>query len=180
MKVNLICSDNKKQILIELLSARNLEIDEHAEICIVESGFSPPEDKLCLLFHSGNIFTMMELLSRLTGEKKEFKIIGKTENERYKVIPYHEINYFESQGNYTYCNTIEGEYRVKEKLYELEYNIPQDRFIRVAKSFIVNIVNVTEITPWFGRRLLLKFLKSKKDVEVSRNYVKNFKEFLGI
>lgn len=181
MKVNLICSDNKKQVLLELLSARDIVIDENAELCIVESGFSPPKDKLCLLFHTSNIFTMMELLGRSTGETEEpYKIIGRSENERYKVIPFHQINYFESQGNYTYCKTIEGEYRVKEKLYELESRVPKDRFIRVGKSFIVNIANVTEITPWFGRRLLLKFLECKNGVEVSRNYVKSFREFLGI
>jgi two-component system LytT family response regulator len=181
MKVNLICSDYKKQILIELLSARDIAIDEHAELCIVEAGFSPPPDKLCLLFHSDDIFTMMDLLGGFTGKNDEFhKIIGRSENERYKIIPYQQINYFESQGNYTYCNTSEGTYRVKEKLYEIENKVPQDRFIRVGKSFIINIANVTEITPWFGRRLLLKFLNSKNAVEVSRNYVKNFKEFLGI
>lgn len=181
MKVNLICSDNKKQILSELLSSRNIVMDTDAEICIVEIGFSPPQNKLCIVFQASNIFTLMELLERSTGEIEEpYKIIGKSENECYKIIPFQQINYFESRGNYTYCKTTDGEYRVKEKLYELESKIPQDRFIRVGKSFIVNIVNVTEITPWFGRRLLLKFLECKNAVEVSRSYVKNFREFLGI
>ncbi len=181
MKVSLICSDNKKPLLIELLSARKIEIDDEAEICIVESGFPPSVDKLCLLFHSSNLFTMMELLGNMTQtDEDKSTIVGRTDNERFKMIPYNQIYYFEARGNNTFCITGDGEFRVKDKLYELESKVPHNRFIRIGKSFIANITHVTEITPWFGRKLLLKFEKGKNGIEVSRNYVKSFKEFLGI
>ena len=95
------------------------------------------------------------------------------------ILPYEQIQYFEARGNNTYCISRSGEYRVKEKLYELEGNLSQEKFIRVSKSFIVNIENVKEILPWFGRRLILRFTDSKSEVEVSKNYVKTFKDFLG-
>jgi DNA-binding LytR/AlgR family response regulator len=96
-----------------------------------------------------------------------------------EIIPFKEILYFEGKGNYAYCITVTGKYRIKEKLYELEKKM-NNEFIRVGKSFIVNITNIKEIIPWFGRRLLLKFTDNKSEIEVSKNYVKSFKSHLGI
>lgn len=158
MKVNLICSDNIKPILIELLSERNIAIDEQAGVCIVEAGCLLPSDKLCILFPTDSIFVLTELLNKLANVKDDSnKIIGRFEDERYNVIPFDQIFYFEGRGNYTFCITRDGEYRVREKLYELEARLPQVKFVRVGKSFIANIANVKEIVPWFGRRLILRF-----------------------
>jgi DNA-binding LytR/AlgR family response regulator len=94
--------------------------------------------------------------------------------------------YFEARGNNVFCiaagvdHKLTNEYRIKDKLYELEARLPQNRFLRVSKSYIVNIDNVNEIIPWFGRRLILRFVDGKREIEVSRNYVKNLKEYLGM
>ena len=119
MEVSLICSNNKKQLLQELLSARNIGINEHADICIAEAGLPAPQDKLCLVFHASNIFTLMELLDKcsgLGGTREIDMIVGRAENDVHKTIPFSQINYFESRGNHTYCKTVDGEYRVREKL----------------------------------------------------------------
>ncbi len=180
MTVNLICSENIKPILLGILCERNISIDEQVDICIVEAGYSVPNDKLCIVFPSGSLFVLIELLNKLTKLNDNDKIIGRSENERYIVISFDRIFYFEARGNYTFCITEDGEYKVKEKLYELEARLPQIKFIRVGKSFIANIENVKEIVPWFGRRLILKFADRKREIEVSKNYVKSFKEFLGL
>lgn len=182
MKINMICSDRMKNIISELLSSRNIIDVEQAEICIVESGYPPPDKKVSILFQPENLFLLIELLNKLIKTSEDnSKIIGKKdEDDSYNVIPFNQIYYFEGKGNNTYCIAAEGEYRVKEKLYELEARLPRDRFIRVGKSFIVNILNVKEIIPWFGRRQVLRFVNFKREIEVSKNYVKSFKEFLGM
>jgi len=107
-------------------------------------------------------------------------IVGRQPNaEAYEIIPLEEINLFEAEGNYTYCLTDGRRLRVKNKIYELEVSLLEQGFIRIGKSLIVNIMQVAEITPWFGSRLLLK-LKSGQEIEVARNYVKGFKEFLEL
>ncbi len=182
MKIKLICSDRMRDIISELLSAKNIVVTDQAEICIVECGYPPPDKKVSILFQPENLFLLIELINKLTktGEDNS-KIIGKKdEDDSYNVIPFNQIYYFEGKGNNTYCIAADGEYRVKEKLYELEARLPQDRFIRVGKSFIVNILNVKEIIPWFGRRQVLRFVNSKREIEVSKNYVKSFREFLGM
>jgi DNA-binding LytR/AlgR family response regulator len=182
MKIALHCSEGSKSILLELLSAWNIAIDGQSPVCVVESGCDIPEDKIGIVFHMSNLASLMELLNPSAGKEPDpmDTIIGRNLHESYEIIPLGQIHYFEARGNYVFCITANQEYRVKEKLYELEAKLPQNRFIRVGKSYIVNIHNVKEIIPWFGRRLVLKFVDSKKEIEVSKNYVKNVKEFLGI
>ncbi|MCX7708705.1 MAG: LytTR family transcriptional regulator [Clostridia bacterium] len=181
MKIGLCCSDNLKRVILELMSARNFLVDNQTEFVIVESGCEIPRGKVAILFEVGNLASLIELLDRLSkgGEEAGNAIIGKLD-EKYERIPLNQVYFYEGRGNNVFCITSEGEYRVKEKLYELEEKLPQHRFIRVSKSFIVNITNVKEIIPWFGRRLILRFNDQKKEIEVSKNYVKSFKEFLGI
>ncbi len=182
MRIGLICTDNIKPILMELFNTRNITIEDSSDVYVVEIGCKVPEGKISILFQLGNLNLLMGLLDKVCKPSDESisTIIGKSPDDNYEIIPYKKICFFEGRGNNAFCITKEGEYRVKEKLYELEAKLPQSNFIRVGKSFIVNIENVKQIVPWFGRRLVLKFIDCKKDVEVSKNYTKSFKEFLDI
>ena len=105
-------------------------------------------------------------------------LIGQLD-EKYKIINYQDIILFEAQSGIIYARTNDKEYRVKEKLYQLEEELAAEGFIRINKSEIVNILHIKEIVPWFNGRLLLK-LYIKKEVEVSRSYAGYFKDFLGL
>lgn len=181
MRTDLTCSDNLRGVLTELLSARGIVIDDKSDMTIVESGYEIPKSKIAVVFDMQNMAKLVEFLDKLSraGEESISTIVGKNE-DKYEVIPIKQVNFFEGRGNNTFCVTGSGEYRVKEKLYELEAHLPQNRFIRVNKSFIVNIGSVKEIIPWFGRRLVLKFNKCSTEIEVSKNYIKSFKEFIGM
>jgi DNA-binding LytR/AlgR family response regulator len=181
MKVKLICSESSKSELIELLSYKNVDISEDADIAIVESGFSVPDSILVIIFKKENILKMFELLDSISKRNEESNtIIGQKDNHNLEIIPFKKVLYFEGKGNYVYCKTVSGKYRIKEKLYELEKKLMASEFVRVGKSFIVNISNIKEIIPWFGRRLVLRFIDNKSEIEVSKNYVKSFKSHLGI
>jgi two-component system LytT family response regulator len=188
MKLSLKCTPNMQGVLQELLSARNIEVEERADVCLVETGCEIPKGKISVNFELGNLGQLVELLDKLArvGDDSPSTIIGKSGDDSYQIIPYSQVFYFEARGNNVFCITAgavhhsTNEYRIKEKLYELEARLYQNRFIRVGKSYIVNIDNVNEIIPWFGRRLILRFIDGKREVEVSRNYVKNLKEFLGM
>ena len=106
-------------------------------------------------------------------------IVGKID-EKYEIIPFEKILFFEGDGNSVVCRTAENRYKIKEKLYELDEKLDKKMFVRISKSYIVNILKVGEIIPWFSGRLLLKFPVMKEGIEVSRSYVKEFKEFLGL
>ncbi|MCX7711957.1 MAG: LytTR family transcriptional regulator DNA-binding domain-containing protein [Clostridia bacterium] len=182
MRVGLICRDSIKRIITELFTSREIQADENADIYVVEIGSELPKDKVSIVFDLNNMDPFIELLDKLCKplEDTADTIIGKSSEDKYEIISYDKIHYFEGRGNNTVCVTAYCEYKVKAKLYELQERLPQNRFIRVSKSLIVNITCVSQIIPWFGRRFVLRFCDSKKEVEVSRSYVKNFKNFLGI
>lgn len=182
MQLQLICSDNIKQVLEELLNSRGISIDDNAQICLVQRGEELPITKVGIVFDTASLNSLLELLNRLVtpSDHDNRSIVGKADDERYELIPYHNISCFEGRGNSVYCIAENGEFRTKEKLYELENKLPVNRFFRVSKSYIVNISSVKEIIPWFGGRLILRFNNCSKEVEVSRNQVKGFKKFLDM
>jgi two-component system LytT family response regulator len=181
MKFGLICSENIKTVLTGILRNRKIILDDRADYWIVESGFAPPPGRIAILFQGDNLNPLIELVSRFAmPAENSFKwIIGRTGEDRMEILQYQKICLFEARDDNVFCVTINGEYLVKDKLCELEPKLPPDSFIRVSRSSIVNIANVKEIIPWFGRRLLLRFERIGAEVEVSKNYVKNFRGFLG-
>lgn len=191
MKLGLNCTPDIRGILQELLLTRGIDLDANfkdSPVCLVEAGCEIPGDKVVILFELKNLGQLIGLLDQLAkvSDENPNTIVGKSIDDSYQIIAYSHVYYFEARGNNVFCITAgavqnsSNEYRIKEKLYELEGRLPQNQFIRVGKSHIVNIQNVAEIIPWFGRRLILRFIDGRKEIEVSRNYAKNLKTFLGI
>jgi two-component system, LytTR family, response regulator len=184
--VVLVCGDGSKAALEALLIARRIPVRDHSSYAVVEYGNTLPEGKTCVVFEWNQIDKLIGLFGEpgenpaAATEPSPRSIVGRKANDTLEILAYGRICFFEARGNLTFCVTPEGEYRVKEKLYELETLLPGDRFIRVSRSYIANIQNVSQIVPWFGRRLVLRFNHTKAEVEVSKNYASSFKDFLGI
>jgi DNA-binding LytR/AlgR family response regulator len=90
------------------------------------------------------------------------------------------VHYFVANGNYVYGQTHQGSIEINRKLFEIERDFRGSYFFRIHKSYVINIRWVREIIPWFGGRLLIRIKETDEEIEVSRNYVKAFKEFLGM
>ena len=92
-----------------------------------------------------------------------------------KHIDSKDILYFEALDNEVFAIVSKERYYVLEKLYILEQALIQKNFVRVSKSFLVNIAHINLIKPMLNSKL--KLIMSNKDVvEVNRTYVKSFKE----
>jgi len=94
-------------------------------------------------------------IKRLADNTKVLLIKQQDESVR---IPHYEIRYFEVMGNYVTIHA-NGEYRVKETLGHFEREL-DDSFIRVGRSYIVNLklvrkVSKGELTLMDGSKLLL-------------------------
>jgi DNA-binding LytR/AlgR family response regulator len=185
MKVKLICSNTYQLLLKDFLEARNFQISEEADIFLVEKGEEIPEEGISIVFNPQKIdrlisFLENQLLNQKSKEENSLQdhLIGQLD-ENYEIINYKEIILFEAQNSIIYARTAAKKYRVKEKLYQLEEELAAEGFVRINKSEIVNILHIKEIVPWFNGRLLLK-LNNKKEVEVSRSYAGDFKDFLGL
>ncbi|WP_051254640.1 LytTR family DNA-binding domain-containing protein [Halobacillus kuroshimensis] len=178
MKLGLICGNDHRERILGKFEALGIEIYRQADVYVVQEGlqdgFLP-----CIVFHPDHLEDLTLLLQTVSSKASSTKIVG-MKQEEFHVLPHADILYFEAQDAVVFCHTKNDVYRMKEKLFRLEERLPGEQFIKVSRSFIVHINTVEKIIPWFNRRLLLTFEGSKKEVEVSKNYVKSFKAFLGM
>jgi DNA-binding LytR/AlgR family response regulator len=180
MKISLICKNNKKAIS-EILESRNFLLFENAPVSFVERGMPLPETGIILIFDSDNLNEFIEFLDSFpkTGTGRIKHIIGK-KGDSFEIVLTDTIIFIMADGNATFCFTEDYKYEIKQKLYELEEAFTDRGFIRINKSHVINILWVEEIIPWFAGRLLLKFREIDEKIEVSRSYVRKFKEYIGM
>ncbi|MDQ0973360.1 two-component system response regulator LytT [Neobacillus niacini] len=99
-------------------------------------------------------------------------------DERIILLPNADIVYLESSEGKCTIETMDQRYTVSEALVVLEKKLPNTEFLRVHRSFIVNIDHIVEIEPWFNSTYNL-IMKNDSKVPVSRTYVKELKQMLG-
>lgn len=89
-----------------------------------------------------------------------------------------DINYIYAEGAKVFLQTVNHEFESKRKLYELEMMLSYD-FVRVSKSMLVNIDKIASIQ--LGRIGSTEIiLEDESSVHVSRKYLKELKNRLGI
>lgn len=182
MKMNLKCPESHYLILAELLKTKGIELVEESSYCLVDQGMLIPPAELVILFDSCNPKSLLDFLDELSlkKEKTNIKTVMARKGESYVLLKHEDIYYFEADGNTVFCQTKLERYEIPKKLYEVEGTLAGTGFVRISKSYIVNILMVAEICQWFNGKLLLKLKDFKMELEVSRFYVVGFKEFLGL
>ncbi len=97
-----------------------------------------------------------------------------------KLIPLGDIVWIEARGDSSIAHLIDGsEGRVPKRIGEIEKMLPQSSFLRVHKSFIVNLTHISEIVPWFNGEYLLRMVDGS-EVIVARRRVKKLKSKFGL
>jgi len=95
-----------------------------------------------------------------------------------EIIPISKIVMFESFGRTIIMHTIKEQFKVREKLYELDSILDSHLFIRVNKSMIIAKTGIGKIKPYINGRIML-MMKNGMMLTVSRNYNAEFKKFIG-
>ncbi|KOH42520.1 LytR/AlgR family response regulator transcription factor [Sunxiuqinia dokdonensis] len=62
-------------------------------------------------------------------------------------VSFNELVYLESYGDYVLVHTEKGKITVKERISHLEEQLPQNRFLRVHRSYIISIDKVSSLLP---------------------------------
>lgn len=119
--------------------------------------------------------SIQEILNYLNERNIEF-IVGKSGDKQHILKP-NDIHYFQSDGDTVLAITAEGKFKVKEKLYELERLLPTNRFIRLSKSVIANLHELSHFEASFNGTLCVYFKSGVKEY-ISRHYVSKIKEIL--
>ena len=106
------------------------------------------------------------------------RIFVKTGN-KIDVIPVDEIIRIEAQDDYAEIFTKQRSFLKKETMAYLEKNLPQNNFIRIHRSSIINTDYMERIEK-YGKESYLVILKDSSKVNVSKSRIKELKERLGI
>lgn len=102
------------------------------------------------------------------------RIVVKT-GIKIRIIPVDKIIYLEAQDDYIMVYTDEGKHLKQGTMKYYEDHLDNSRFIRVHRSYIVRIDQVTQLEPYGKDSYILK-LKNGAALKVSRNGLKNLKE----
>jgi two-component system, LytTR family, response regulator len=102
------------------------------------------------------------------------RIVVKT-GTKIRIIPVDKIIYLEAQDDYIMVYTEEGKHLKQGTMKHYEDHLDNSRFIRVHRSYIVRIDQVTQLEPYGKDSYVLK-LKNGASLKVSRNGLRNLKE----
>ncbi len=94
------------------------------------------------------------------------------------VLKPNEILFFETDQNIIYAHTLQGAIETRYRLYELEEILPHT-FMRISKSSIVNVKEISAIDQSFTSSRKISFFNSQKTVYVSRKYYPYLKDKLN-
>jgi two-component system LytT family response regulator len=118
-----------------------------------------------------------ELLQQLSQRKAASNRIGVKVNGRILFLDPDEIYWIQARDDLARIHLAETAYDVREPLSHLEARLPDDRFLRVHRSTIVNTAQVREAQPFDqGDQLLV--LRNGKRITTGRSYRKAVQEFL--
>lgn len=91
------------------------------------------------------------------------------------------IIYIEAQNKNCIIHTKTRDYLENAPLKSFEEKLQDSGFFRIQKSFLVNIMYIEEIYPWFNNSYCVRMQGFEKDIlPVSREKIKDLKNLLGI
>ncbi|MEM3476477.1 MAG: LytTR family DNA-binding domain-containing protein [Candidatus Bathyarchaeia archaeon] len=96
------------------------------------------------------------------------------------LIPYKDIIFGEAFGKRVKIFTNKEEYFFEGTLTELEVRLKVEGFLRVHKSYIVNLRKIEAVIPWFKGTYWLVMEGIKVKIPVSKSLIREVKEIFGI
>jgi two-component system LytT family response regulator len=100
------------------------------------------------------------------------------DGERVRYVAAEDVAWAEADGPHVRLHTAHGVFEIRETLAHLEAALDARRFVRIHRSFIVNVGQIKELQPWFGGDAVL-ILKGGQQLKVSRTYRAQLKSRLN-
>jgi two-component system LytT family response regulator len=110
--------------------------------------------------------------------EKSNRLVVRVKNE-IKIIPIHEVTYFEAEDDYISIHTAGGKYLKKMTMKSLEDAMDPGKFARVHRSFMVNLNQITQIEPFERDSYILK-MRDGNQVPVSKTGYSRLRLVLGL
>ena len=95
------------------------------------------------------------------------------------IVPLDDICYIEARGHDVLVHTKAAQYKTDRRIYQLEAELPADRFVRISNAVIIARGSIRRIRPGLSSKYYLT-LTCGAAVDVTRTYYHKFKDFYGI
>lgn len=127
---------------------------------------------------AGNKEPASHLLSKKTDPSLPINRLVVRKGSSINLIPVEQIRYIEAQDDYVMIYHSQGKALKQQTLKFCEDNLPGKDFVRIHRSFIVNVGEIKRIEP-YGKDTHMAILNSGDKLPVSRSGYKQLKEGLG-
>jgi two-component system, LytTR family, response regulator LytT len=124
---------------------------------------------------------MRNYLMSSPGHTRLNKIWGQRPNENWVLLDASNVLWVTAEDKHVYIQTLDGErLLVRSTLKELEPRLIEHNFTRVHKAYLVNLLHVDELIPWFSGNYLISMKDSGRTrIPLSRRYLVKFKQLTG-
>ena len=106
------------------------------------------------------------------------RIVVKTGN-KVKIIPVHDIHYLEADDDFVKIVTAEGAFLKNKTMLFYEQTLDPQQFVRVHRSYILHIGQITKIEP-YQKETHLAVLRNGQQIPISKTGYSKLKVILGI
>lgn len=122
---------------------------------------------------------------RMMGEASrhgdtDFRKIAVRKGGRTVLLSIDDIVFLSARNKSTYAHTYENQYLVDLTLGDLEEKLEKDSFIRVHRSYMINLNKIKEIQRLDGAYVVVAGDRDETHIPVARRQVRGFREAVGI
>ena len=97
-----------------------------------------------------------------------------------ELLDYDQVHYARADGDYSRVHTYDRSYLCTASLGELEERLPSSRFVRIHRSYLVNLSKVAGVRRASPERLCLQLADLQKtELDVARRQARQLRERLG-
>src|SRR5699024_9916352 len=97
------------------------------------------------------------------------------DGSKIKILPLEKVLFLEAADDYVKIHTTERNYLKKKTMHFFEESLPSEQFVRLHRSYLVNVSQITDIH-LYEKSHHLALLKSGKRIPVSKSGYKKFKK----
>ena len=90
-----------------------------------------------------------------------------------------DIDWIEASGNYAVLHVGGDTLEIRSSLSRLEGELDAKRFVRVHKSYVVNVARIAEVTPWVSGDWRIR-LQDGAEINLSRRYRQRFEALVPV
>lgn len=109
------------------------------------------------------------IIEQIKKEKKYLKRLLVNVGSRYFFINVVDISHISAEEKYINLHTEKGCYLIRETMNNIEAGLDPEKFVRVHRSFIVNVGHIKEMQPWSHGDFVI-VLKNGEEIQMSRRY----------